>query len=128
MTIGQTAYINGMLMTNILTSCKVIDPFMIPARVLNWKLQEALRHCLITLRNIIFVLVSLCIPVKTARNLVGKMAGKCINIGNIILGYEISNILFNIVIIDLPIAQICKFRVSTGYKIAAACIFLLGGL
>ncbi|KAF4636593.1 hypothetical protein G7Y89_g1487 [Cudoniella acicularis] len=128
---AKTIYINEMFMTATLTSVKFsillwyrhifsIDSFRKRCNVV-------LLLCAIWAITVFFVLIFQCIPIKAAWDPVAKMAGKCINIGNIILGYEISNILLDISILALPIAQIRKVHISTGYKFAVASIFSLGG-
>lgn len=47
---------------------------------------------------------------------------------NVVLGYETSNILIDIMILCIPISVVRSLKLSTRKKFAVGVVFLLGGL
>ncbi|KAK4161308.1 hypothetical protein QBC43DRAFT_323820 [Cladorrhinum sp. PSN259] len=75
----------------------------------------------------LFVVIFQCIPVHAAWDLVAATTAKCIPFGNILLPYEVTNMVLDVVILALPVRIIWGLRMSTTRKILVACIFGLGG-
>ncbi|KAF2015347.1 hypothetical protein BU24DRAFT_450086 [Aaosphaeria arxii CBS 175.79] len=51
----------------------------------------------------------------------------CYPSATVILGYEISNLLIDVIILLLPVVMVCRLRLPTWRKVLVAAIFLQGG-
>lgn len=76
----------------------------------------------------LFLVIFQCSPINGAWDLTANLKGHCVYFGDLILGYEVSNIVVDIIILALPVAEIRKLHMKTSRKIAVSGIFLLGGL
>lgn len=86
--------------------------------------------CLIWFFVCFFVNMFQCRPLVGAwkPELVFSGNASCIVYGDFIVGYEISNMLLDIIILCLPIWQIRKLQLPTAKKLVIGGVFILGGL
>ena len=77
-----------------------------------------------------FVSIFECRPIEAGWNpkLVALGQTTCIDYGNYLIGYELSNMALDIAILCLPVWMIKRLQLSTARKIAIGVIFLFGGL
>ena len=69
-----------------------------------------------------------CTPIYAAWDLVAAQSARCIAFGNLILGYELTNMLLDVAILVLPLRAVFKLKMNLSKKITVAGIFCLGGL
>ncbi|KAK4143710.1 uncharacterized protein C8A04DRAFT_28491 [Dichotomopilus funicola] len=69
-----------------------------------------------------------CIPVSAAWDLLAANSpgSRCIAFGNLILGYEITNMLLDVAILILPLRAVFRLKLNLSKKITVASIFVLG--
>ena len=86
--------------------------------------------CLVWFFVCFFVNMFQCRPLAGAWELELVFSGEatCIVYGDFIVGYEISNMLLDIIILCLPIWQIRRLQLPTAKKVVIGGVFILGGL
>lgn len=76
----------------------------------------------------LLLVVFQCVPVRAAWDMLAAARARCIPFGNLIVGYELTNMLLDVAILALPIRALFRLRMSLSRKITVAFIFCLGGL
>lgn len=69
-----------------------------------------------------------CTPTYAAWDMVAAQTARCIAFGNLILGYEITNMLLDVAILVLPLRAVFKLKMNLSKKVTVAGIFCLGAL
>ena len=69
-----------------------------------------------------------CRPVAAAWDVTLLTDAHCTPLGKIIAGYEVSNVVIDLLIIALPINEVRKLNTSLPRKIGICFLFVLGGL
>ncbi|KAK4242264.1 hypothetical protein C8A03DRAFT_29525 [Achaetomium macrosporum] len=67
-----------------------------------------------------------CTPIYAAWDMVAAQSARCIAFGNLIVGYETTNMVLDVAILVLPIRAVFRLKMNTSKKITVAGIFCLG--
>lgn len=76
----------------------------------------------------LLIVIFQCTPVYAAWDMVANQTARCFSFGNLILGYETSNMVLDVAILVLPLRAVFKLKMNLSKKITVAGIFCLGTL
>ena len=134
-TIGQNLYVEEIVFVTTITLIKLsilsfyTHIFTVKRfRQCAWALGGV---CIVWYLIMLFIVIFQCSPVDAAWRYELQLtpgASKCLQIGRVIFGLEISNVIIDVSILVLPIFMVQRLQMKTSRKISISSIFLLGGL